>query len=68
MKIAEELRTSIYEETGLTCSAGIAPNRLLAKLSRIILNKLVVLLQIISSQLNPLLYDAYYECRNMLNF
>ncbi|KAK9286662.1 hypothetical protein L1049_015062 [Liquidambar formosana] len=30
-EIAEELRTSIYEETGLTCSAGVAPNRLLAK-------------------------------------
>lgn len=31
MKIAEELRTGVYEETGLTCSAGVAPNRLLAK-------------------------------------
>lgn len=31
MKIAEELITSIYEETGLTGSAGVAPNRLLAK-------------------------------------
>ncbi|GAV73742.1 IMS domain-containing protein/IMS_C domain-containing protein [Cephalotus follicularis] len=30
-EISEELRTSIYEETGLTCSAGVAPNRLLAK-------------------------------------
>lgn len=31
MKIAEELRSKVYEETGLTCSAGVAPNRLLAK-------------------------------------
>jgi hypothetical protein len=31
VKIAEELRTSVYEETGLTCSAGVGPNRLLAK-------------------------------------
>ncbi|XP_021892304.1 DNA polymerase kappa [Carica papaya] len=30
-EIAEELRSSIYEETGLTCSAGVAPNRMLAK-------------------------------------
>ncbi|KAJ4834939.1 hypothetical protein Tsubulata_047374 [Turnera subulata] len=30
-EIAEELRTSVYEETGLTCSAGVGPNRLLAK-------------------------------------
>lgn len=33
MKIAEELRSKVYEETGLTCSAGVAPNRLLAKVS-----------------------------------
>lgn len=31
VKVAEELRVSVYGETGLTCSAGVAPNRLLAK-------------------------------------
>lgn len=31
MKVAEELREIVYVETGLTCSAGVAPNRLLAK-------------------------------------
>ncbi|KAL6517499.1 hypothetical protein OROMI_033200 [Orobanche minor] len=30
-EVAEELRGSVYKETGLTCSAGVAPNRLLAK-------------------------------------
>uniref|UniRef100_A0A803NNW8 DNA polymerase kappa n=1 Tax=Cannabis sativa TaxID=3483 RepID=A0A803NNW8_CANSA len=30
-EIAKEIRTNIYEETGLTCSAGVAANRLLAK-------------------------------------
>ncbi|KAF6139067.1 hypothetical protein GIB67_010793 [Kingdonia uniflora] len=30
-EIAEELRSGIFEMTGLTCSAGIAPNCLLAK-------------------------------------
>lgn len=31
LKIAEEIRNCVFEETGLTCSAGVAPNRLLAK-------------------------------------
>lgn len=31
IKIAKELRAGVYEVTGLTCSAGVAPNRLLAK-------------------------------------
>ncbi|KAL6545892.1 hypothetical protein OROGR_009766 [Orobanche gracilis] len=30
-EVADELRGSVYKETGLTCSAGVAPNRLLAK-------------------------------------
>ncbi|XP_009760130.1 DNA polymerase kappa [Nicotiana sylvestris] len=30
-EVAEELRQSVHLETGLTCSAGVAPNRLLAK-------------------------------------
>ncbi|KAK2974476.1 hypothetical protein RJ640_018641 [Escallonia rubra] len=30
-EVAEELRASVNQETGLTCSAGVAPNRLLAK-------------------------------------
>ncbi|KAK1359024.1 DNA polymerase kappa [Heracleum sosnowskyi] len=30
-EVAEELREIVYVETGLTCSAGVAPNRLLAK-------------------------------------
>ena len=32
-QIARELRAAIYEETGLWCSAGVAPNKFLAKLS-----------------------------------
>ncbi|KAK8956955.1 DNA repair protein REV1 [Platanthera zijinensis] len=30
-EVASELRNAIFEETGLTCSAGVAPNRMLAK-------------------------------------
>ncbi|XWS39862.1 hypothetical protein CRYUN_Cryun18bG0090900 [Craigia yunnanensis] len=30
-EIAEELRSRVHEETDLTCSAGVGPNRLLAK-------------------------------------
>ncbi|KAI3753030.1 hypothetical protein L2E82_25074 [Cichorium intybus] len=30
-EVGEELRENVYKATGLTCSAGIAPNRLLAK-------------------------------------
>ncbi|XWS54679.1 hypothetical protein CRYUN_Cryun10bG0110300 [Craigia yunnanensis] len=30
-EIAEELRSKVHEETGLTCSTGVGPNRLLAK-------------------------------------
>ncbi|XP_074286051.1 DNA polymerase kappa [Silene latifolia] len=30
-EVAEELRRGVFEETGLTCSAGVGPNRLLAK-------------------------------------
>lgn len=30
-EVAKELRESVHLETGLTCSAGVAPNRLLAK-------------------------------------
>lgn len=31
--VAREIRTQIYEETGLTASAGIAPNKLIAKVA-----------------------------------
>lgn len=31
LKIAEEIRATVFEDTSLTCSAGVAPNRLLAK-------------------------------------
>ncbi|KAI7738077.1 hypothetical protein M8C21_010289 [Ambrosia artemisiifolia] len=30
-ELTEELRQNVYKATGLTCSAGVAPNRLLAK-------------------------------------
>ncbi|KAL8552735.1 hypothetical protein ACS0TY_001424 [Phlomoides rotata] len=30
-QVAEALREGVHKETGLTCSAGVAPNRLLAK-------------------------------------
>lgn len=30
-EVAKEIRAGVFEETGLTCSAGVAPNRLLAK-------------------------------------
>ncbi|ONK75914.1 uncharacterized protein A4U43_C03F21890, partial [Asparagus officinalis] len=30
-EVADELRKAIFEEAGLTCSAGVAPNRMLAK-------------------------------------
>ncbi|XP_015901598.3 DNA polymerase kappa isoform X1 [Ziziphus jujuba] len=30
-EVAEEIRAHVNKETGLTCSAGVAPNRLLAK-------------------------------------
>ena len=31
--IAEKIKAGIYEQTGLTCSVGIAPNKLLAKIA-----------------------------------
>ena len=30
--LAEEIRKRVYKTTRLTCSAGIAPNRMLAKI------------------------------------
>nr|KAJ0222220.1 hypothetical protein LSAT_V11C200076850 [Lactuca sativa] len=30
-EVTKELRENVYKATGLTCSAGVAPNRLLAK-------------------------------------
>nr|XP_043621769.1 DNA polymerase kappa [Erigeron canadensis] len=30
-EVAKELRQNVYKATGLTCSAGVAPNRILAK-------------------------------------
>ncbi|KAI3723937.1 hypothetical protein L2E82_35699 [Cichorium intybus] len=35
VQVAEELRENVYKATGLTCSAGIAPIRLLAKIGGI---------------------------------
>uniref|UniRef100_A0A803MC14 DNA polymerase kappa n=1 Tax=Chenopodium quinoa TaxID=63459 RepID=A0A803MC14_CHEQI len=34
-EVAEEIRRSVFEETGLICSAGVGPNRLLAKIGGI---------------------------------
>nr|CAB3493989.1 unnamed protein product [Digitaria exilis] len=34
-EVATELRTAIHQETGLTCSAGVAPNRMIAKIGGI---------------------------------
>lgn len=31
--ISEKIKTGVYEQTGLTCSIGIAPNKLLAKIA-----------------------------------
>lgn len=33
-QLAEELRAKVHRKTRLTCSAGVAPNRLLAKVGR----------------------------------
>lgn len=33
IEIAQQLKSAVFEATGLTCSVGIAPNKLLAKLS-----------------------------------
>lgn len=30
-QVAAEMRAKVYERTGLTCSCGVAPNRMLAK-------------------------------------
>uniref|UniRef100_A0A453HF46 UmuC domain-containing protein n=1 Tax=Aegilops tauschii subsp. strangulata TaxID=200361 RepID=A0A453HF46_AEGTS len=30
-EVASELRDAVHQETGLTCSAGVAPNRMIAK-------------------------------------
>lgn len=35
-KVAQELRETVHSETGLTCSAGVAPNRLLAKVWHVV--------------------------------
>lgn len=35
--IADELRQQVWEQLGYTCSAGVAPNKMLAKMVRICL-------------------------------
>lgn len=58
MKVAEELRETVYAETGLTCSAGVAPNRLLAKVFMLTLTAMSI------CTFSPIYYkranNAYY--------